>query len=123
MVIPCIASIGVLDQSNPPGTFTKPQGFGGRGNRSSSLTFCVSFSGVTVFEIFGGEILEGGVRKAGRGGNRVGDGDCWRGGTKSELSKEQEMLSTLQRWHRYGPSEGPFSSSHRVLCFLHDEQA
>jgi hypothetical protein len=122
-VIHCIASMGAAAQSNPPGTFTKPQGFGGTGSRSSSLTVRVSFSGATLFEIFGGENFEGGGRNAGRGDNGVGDGDRWSGGANPELSKEQEMLRTLQRWHRYGPSEGPSSSSHRVLCFLHDEQA
>jgi hypothetical protein len=48
-------------------------------------------------EIFGGEILVGSGKKAGRL-NVGGDVEVsWRGGAKSELSKEQVILRTLQR--------------------------
>ena len=54
--------------------------------------------------------------------DNMGLGSC-KGGANSDVSKEHERLRTLQRWHRYGPAKGPSSSSHLVLCFLHDEQA
>jgi hypothetical protein len=98
----CIASIGAAVQSKPPGTFTKPQGLGGSGSRSSIL-MVMRFSEpeVRLCEIFGGEILAGSEIYWARGDGNDDPGEdgetCWSGGAKSELSKEQEILRTLQR--------------------------
>jgi len=65
------------------------------------LTEWASFLEVgLLFDIFGGEILAGSEIYVDRGGSKPagGDGDViGSGGVKSELSKEQDILRTLQR--------------------------